>query len=134
VRGFRVLLEGAEPTVLGYGFAILESNARRAGPWFFQRRRDLLEIANEVLFLHWPIEEMREFTIARFDRLLRVKRVARSWGEKIPAALFGSLRHSTDPKHRMLLDDFIRRAHGPIRVLAESIRRYGIRGRTYEKR
>jgi hypothetical protein len=99
---------------------------REHGPWFIERRSDLLRVADALVTTHWPIERLRAFTVPRLERLAKIERVEHAWGERPQAALLASLRYSPDPAVRALLPRFAERAPQPMADLARRVAKDGL--------
>lgn len=81
-----------------------------------------------MLLIEWPIDQMREFSIAHLDQLVTIPNEAYMWSEKPLFPLLLSVRYSPEPSERVLLDDFIKKATPEAKKVASSVNQRGFGG------
>lgn len=86
----------------------------------------LLRPARHILERRWPVAKLREFALARLDRLAGIEHVDKDWYRQPLRALLASVRHSERFEDRELLGGFVVRAAAGAREVASHVLHYGM--------
>jgi hypothetical protein len=102
-----------------------------------QRGGELLDADNDLrrrftlwMLENWSIDELRQFTLPRLDRMAQIDHEEYMWTEKPIYPMLASLRYSTNEEDLKALREFGKRAKPVPAKIAEHVLRDGHRGLT----